>query len=112
VVGESSVSTSPDIAPARSGLNKDILVVDSRLAAYKSGTGLISEGGVVEALHLGDHCVTTAAILPVLKQLEAGIVPEYNLLGARFRSIAMLSAIAMGLPQGLLKHEVIRIWWH
>lgn len=106
VVGEGSISTSPIIAPAKSGLNRDILVVDTRLTAYKSGTGLISEDGIVEALFLGDHCVTTAAIVPILKQIETGIVPEFNLLGARFRRISMLSAIAMGLPQGVLTNNL------
>jgi hypothetical protein len=93
------VYCSPQIAPGTRSVNFEALSVDTNTAAYKSGCGLISEDGTVQALWLGDCCLSTTIVLPVLKQMEQGLTPKIRLLGARIETIETDDAKPMGVPE-------------
>lgn len=103
VAGVATVYRSPDIAPGTRAVNIEALTVDTNMPAYQSGCGLIGEDGTVQALWMGDHCIATPELLPVLKQMEEGTVPDIKLLGARLQAIEMGDAKAMGVPEGKAK---------
>jgi S1-C subfamily serine protease len=100
VAGKCVVTTDPDMQNSVSAVNSEVLTVGQSPGNY-SGSGLISEDGTVQALYLGDYLTTVASIIPVLKQLEAGEVPQTRLLGARLDTTSLLQAITMGLPEGM-----------
>jgi hypothetical protein len=100
VAGVSTVYCSPQIAPGARSVNFEALAVDVNTSAYKSGCGLISEDGVVQALWLGDACLSTTVVLPLLRQMEEGIKPQIRLLGARIDTIETDDAKPMGVPEG------------
>ncbi|KAF2435560.1 nuclear serine protease HtrA2/Nma111 [Tothia fuscella] len=99
VAGVATVYRAPDIAPGTRALNIEALTVDTNMPAYKSGCGLIGEDGTVQGLWMGDYCIATPDLLPVIKQMEDGTVPDIRLLGARLHAIEMGDAKAMGVPE-------------
>jgi S1-C subfamily serine protease len=99
IAGLSTVYCSPQIAPGTRSVNFEALAVDTNSTSYKSGCGLISEDGTVQALWLGECCLSTTIVLPILKQMEQGLTPKIRLLGARIETIEMDDAKPMGVPE-------------
>jgi len=100
VAGVTPVCLAPGIYSGCRSVNIEALRVTS--SSGRTGSGLISENGTVQALWLGEHCITVASIVPVLKQIESGYIPQIRLLGARMHTIEVTDAMTMGLPEGLL----------
>jgi hypothetical protein len=99
IAGVSTVYCAPQIVPGTRSMNVEALAVDTNTSAYKSGCGLISDDGTVKALWLGDYCLSTTIVLPILQQMERGLTPKIRLLGARIETIETDDAKPMGLPE-------------
>jgi hypothetical protein len=89
-----------DISAGHRATNLQTLTIDTSLTAYKSGCGLMSEDGDIQALWLGSHCYDISTVVPIIKQIEAGEIPKIRSLGVYLENIETVDARAMGLPDG------------
>jgi hypothetical protein len=102
-------------APRYRALNVDAVTVDTSLSGQCGSGVLVSEDGIVQALwltyfgersshthkdieyHLG---LATPTLLPVLEQIQQGVVPKLRILNVEFSAVQMSQVRIMGLSEG------------
>ncbi|KAL2137230.1 hypothetical protein VTI74DRAFT_6441 [Chaetomium olivicolor] len=107
-------------APRYRAVNVDAITVDTSLSGQCGSGVLVAQDGTVQALwltylgernpsshrdeeyHLG---LATPTLLPVVKQIQQGIVPKLRMLSVEFRSIQMTQARLMGVSEDWI-HQV------
>ncbi|CAI4210714.1 unnamed protein product [Parascedosporium putredinis] len=105
-------------APRYRAVNVDAITVDTNLAAQCGSGVLVGTDGTVQALwltYLGEHnsCASrdeeyhlglaTPTLLPVVSQIQQGIVPKLRMLSVEFRAIHMAQARVMGVSEEWIK---------
>jgi S1-C subfamily serine protease len=101
-------------APRYRAVNVDAITVDTSLSGQCGSGVLVAQDGTVQALwltylgernpsthrdeeyHLG---LATPTLLPVVKQIQAGIDPKLRMLSVEFRAIQMSQARLMGVSE-------------
>ncbi|KAK3996179.1 trypsin-like cysteine/serine peptidase domain-containing protein [Cladorrhinum sp. PSN332] len=101
-------------APRYRAVNFDAITVDTSLSGQCGSGVLVAQDGTVQALwltylgernpsthrdeeyHLG---LATPTLLPVVKQIQEGIVPKLRMLSVEFRAIQMSQARLMGVSE-------------
>lgn len=101
-------------APRYRAVNVDAITVDTNLAGQCGSGVLVGDDGAVQALwltYLGEHnaCLgrdeeyhlglATPTLLPVVEQIQQGIVPKLRMLSVEFRAIHMAQARVMGVSE-------------
>ncbi|KAK4218649.1 trypsin-like cysteine/serine peptidase domain-containing protein [Rhypophila decipiens] len=101
-------------APRYRAVNIDAITVDTSLSGQCGSGVLVAEDGTVHALwltYLGERSASThrdeeyhlglatPTILPVVSQIQQGIVPKLRMLSVEFRSIQMSQARVMGVSE-------------
>jgi S1-C subfamily serine protease len=107
-------------APRYRAVNVDAITVDTSLSSQCGSGVLVAQDGTVQALwltylgernpsshrdeeyHLG---LATPTLLPVVKQIQEGIVPKLRILSVEFRAIQMSQARLMGVSEEWI-HQV------
>jgi S1-C subfamily serine protease len=105
-------------APRYRAVNIDAITVDTSLSTQCGSGVLVAEDGTVQALwltylgernnstrkdndyHLG---LATPTLLPVIKQIQAGIEPNLRMLSVEFNAIQMSQARIMGVSEEWIK---------
>ncbi|KAK4159782.1 trypsin-like cysteine/serine peptidase domain-containing protein [Cladorrhinum sp. PSN259] len=105
-------------APRYRAVNFDAITVDTSLSGQCGSGVLVARDGTVQALwltylgernqsthrdeeyHLG---LATPTLLPVVKQIQEGIVPKLRMLSVEFRAIQMVQAGVMGVSDEWVK---------
>lgn len=105
-------------APRYRAINVDAITVDTNLAAQCGSGVLVGSDGKVQALwltYLGEHSsclgrdeeyhlgLATPTLLPVISQIQQGIVPKLRMLSVEFRAIHMAQARVMGVSEEWIK---------
>ncbi|KAB5577740.1 Pro-apoptotic serine protease NMA111 [Coniochaeta sp. 2T2.1] len=106
--------------PANSGspryraVNVDAITIDTNLSGQCGSGVLVGQDGTVQALwltYLGERShathrdeeyhlgLATPTLLPVIKQIQQGIVPNLRMLSVEFRAIQMSQARIMGVTE-------------
>ncbi|KAK0701649.1 trypsin-like cysteine/serine peptidase domain-containing protein [Lasiosphaeria miniovina] len=101
-------------APRYRAVNVDAITVDTSLSGQCGSGVLVSQDGTVQALwltYLGERSntthrdeeyhlgLTTPTLLPVVSQIQQGIVPKLRMLSVEFRAIQMSQARVMGVSE-------------
>ncbi|EJT68208.1 Pro-apoptotic serine protease NMA111 [Gaeumannomyces tritici R3-111a-1] len=101
-------------APRYRAVNVDAITVDTNLSGQCGSGVLVAPDGTVQALwltYLGERSpsthrdeeyhlgLATPTLLPVVKQIQAGVVPKLRMLSVEFRSIQMSQARIMGVSE-------------
>lgn len=101
-------------APRYRAVNVDAITVDTNLSGQCGSGVLVAPDGTVQALwltYLGERSpsthrdeeyhlgLATPTLLPVVKQIQQGIVPKLRMLSVEFRSIQMAQARIMGVSE-------------
>lgn len=101
-------------APRYRAVNVDAITVDTSLSSQCGSGVLVAPDGAVQALwltYLGERSPSThrdeeyhlglaaPTLLPVVSQIQNGIVPKLRMLSVEFRSIAMSQARLMGVSE-------------
>ena len=101
-------------APRYRAVNVDAITVDTNLSGQCGSGVLVAEDGTVQALwltYLGERSpsthrdeeyhlgLATPTLLPVVSQIQQGIVPNLRMLSVEFRAIQMSQARLMGLSE-------------
>lgn len=101
-------------APRYRAVNVDAITVDTSLSSQCGSGVLVAPDGAVQALwltYLGERSPTThrdeeyhlglaaPTLLPVVSQIQNGIVPKLRMLSVEFRSIALSQARLMGVSE-------------
>lgn len=107
-------------APRYRAVNVDAITVDTSLSGQCGSGVLVSQDGTVQVLwltylgernpsthrdeeyHLG---LATPTLLPVVKQIQEGVVPKLRILSCEFRAIQMSQARLMGVSEEWI-HQV------
>ncbi|KAL2022584.1 hypothetical protein VTK56DRAFT_4928 [Thermocarpiscus australiensis] len=107
-------------APRYRAVNVDAITVDTSLSGQCGSGVLVAQDGTVQALwltylgernpsthrdeeyHLG---LATPTLLPVVEQIQKGIVPKLRMLSVEFRAIQMSQARLMGVSEDWI-HQV------
>ncbi|EFQ27733.1 PDZ domain-containing protein [Colletotrichum graminicola M1.001] len=99
-------------APRYRAINVDAITVDTSLSNQCGSGVLVADDGTVQALwltYLGERSacsnrdeeyhlgLATPTLLPVVSQIQQGIVPKLRMLSVEFRAIAMAQARVMGV---------------
>ncbi|KAK1506822.1 PDZ domain-containing protein [Colletotrichum tamarilloi] len=99
-------------APRYRAINVDAITVDTSLSNQCGSGVLVADDGTVQALwltYLGERSpcsnrdeeyhlgLATPTLLPVVSQIQQGIVPKLRILSVEFRAIAMAQARVMGV---------------
>ena len=105
-------------APRYRAVNVDAITVDTNLSGQCGSGVLASDDGTVCALwltYLGERSASThrdeeyhlglatPTLLPVIEQIQRGVVPKLRMLPVEFRSIQMSQARLMGVSEELIK---------
>ncbi|KAL2106403.1 hypothetical protein VUR80DRAFT_6773 [Thermomyces stellatus] len=105
-------------APRYRAVNVDAITVDTNLAGQCGSGVLVGNDGAVQALwltYLGEHnaCLgrdeeyhlglATPTLLPVVEQIQQGIVPKLRMLSVEFRAIHMAQARVMGVSEAWIR---------
>ncbi|OAA68445.1 nuclear serine protease 2 [Niveomyces insectorum RCEF 264] len=105
-------------APRYRAVNVDAITVDTNLSGQCGSGVLVADDGTVQALwltYLGERSpsshrdeeyhlgLATPTLLPVIEQIQRGIVPKLRMLPVEFRSIQMSQARLMGLSEEWIK---------
>ncbi|KAK0629665.1 trypsin-like cysteine/serine peptidase domain-containing protein [Bombardia bombarda] len=101
-------------APRYRAVNVDAITVDTSLSGQCGSGVLVAQDGTVQALwltYLGERSPTThrdeeyhlglatPTMLPVVNQIQQGIVPNLRMLSVEFRAIQMSQARLMGVSE-------------
>ncbi|KAK4180884.1 putative protease [Triangularia setosa] len=101
-------------APRYRAVNFDAITVDTSLSGQCGSGVLVAQDGTVQALwltYLGERShsthrdeeyhlgLATPTLLPVLKQIQEGIVPKLRMLPVELRAVQMLQARLMGVSE-------------
>ncbi|ERT01594.1 Pro-apoptotic serine protease NMA111 [Sporothrix schenckii ATCC 58251] len=101
-------------APRYRAINVDAITVDTNLSGQCGSAVLASDDGTVRALwltYLGERSpsthrdeeyhlgLATPTLLPVIEQIQRGVVPKLRMLPVEFRAIQMLQARLMGVSE-------------
>ncbi|KAK4674847.1 hypothetical protein QC763_124240 [Podospora pseudopauciseta] len=101
-------------APRYRAVNFDAITVDTSLSGQCGSGVLVAQDGTVQALwltYLGERShsthrdeeyhlgLATPTLLPVLKQIQDGIVPKLRMLPVELRAVQMLQARLMGVSE-------------
>lgn len=101
-------------APRYRAVNVDAITVDTNLSGQCGSGVLVAEDGTVQALwltYLGERSpsthrdeeyhlgLATPTLLPVVSQIQRGIVPNLRMLSVEFRAIQMSQARLMGVSE-------------
>lgn len=101
-------------APRYRAVNVDAITVDTSLSGQCGSGVLVAPDGTVQALwltYLGERSpsthrdeeyhlgLATPTLLPVVSQIQKGIIPKLRMLSVEFRSIAMSQARLMGVSE-------------
>lgn len=104
-------------APRYRAINLDAITVDTSLAASCGSGVLVAEDGTVEALwltYLGERSsasrkdieyhlgVATPTLLPVIRQVQRGEIPNLRMLNVEFQTVQMSQARLMGISESEL----------
>lgn len=107
-------------APRYRAVNVDAITVDTSLSGQCGSGVLVAQDGTVQALwltYLGERSpsthrdeeyhlgLATPTLLPVVKQIQQGIVPKLRMLSVEFRAIQMSQARLMGVSEEWI-HQV------
>ncbi|KXX77841.1 hypothetical protein MMYC01_204638 [Madurella mycetomatis] len=107
-------------APRYRAVNVDAITVDTSLSGQCGSGVLVAQDGTVQALwltYLGERSASThrdeeyhlglatPTLLPVVKQIQQGIVPKLRMLSVEFRAIQMSQARLMGVSEEWI-HQV------
>ncbi|OBT59421.1 hypothetical protein VE04_00602 [Pseudogymnoascus sp. 24MN13] len=106
-------------APRYLAVHRDAITVDTSLSGQCGRGVLVAEDGTVHALwltYLGERSSTTnkdsdyhlgmatPTLLPVIKQIQAGVTPELRMLSVEFNAIQMSQARIMGVSESWIKN--------
>ncbi|EPS43450.1 hypothetical protein H072_2558 [Dactylellina haptotyla CBS 200.50] len=105
------------MAPRYRAINLDAITVDTSLSAQCASGVLADEDGTVQALwltYLGDRAhgskdieyhlgLATPTILPVIKQIQQGKIPNLRILDVELHTIQMSQARVMGVSEGWIR---------
>ncbi|KAK0627769.1 serine protease-like protein [Immersiella caudata] len=101
-------------APRYRAVNVDAITVDTSLSGQCGSGVLVAQDGTVQALwltYLGERSpsthrdeeyhlgLATPTIMPVISQIQQGIVPKLRMLSVEFRAIQMSQARLMGVSE-------------
>jgi pro-apoptotic serine protease NMA111 len=100
-------------APRYRAINVDAITVDTSLSGQCGSGVLVNEDGTVEALwltYLGERShnnrdieyhlgLATPSLLPVLKQIQSGLVPKLRMLNVELHTVQMSQARIMGVSE-------------
>jgi len=101
-------------APRYRAVNVDAITVDTSLSGQCGSGVLVAQDGTVQALwltYLGERSpsthrdeeyhlgLATPTIMPVISQIQKGIVPKLRMLSVEFRAIQMSQARLMGVSE-------------
>lgn len=107
-------------APRYRAVNVDAITVDTSLSSQCGSGVLVAQDGTVQALwltYLGERSLSThrdeeyhlglatPTLLPVVKQIQEGVVPKLRILSVEFRAIQMSQARLMGVSEEWI-HQV------
>ena len=102
-------------APRYHAINLDAITVDTNLSAQCGSGVLVAEDGTVQALWLnylgertGSSCkdidyhlgMATPSLLPVVKKIQNGEVPQLRIINAEFNTVRMSQVRIMGVSEG------------
>ncbi|KAL1898769.1 hypothetical protein Sste5346_003175 [Sporothrix stenoceras] len=105
-------------APRYRAVNVDAITVDTNLSGQCGSGVLASDDGTVRALwltYLGERSpsthrdeeyhlgLATPTLLPVIEQIQRGVVPKLRMLPVEFRAIQMSQARLMGVSEDWIK---------
>lgn len=105
-------------APRYRAVNVDAITVDTSLSGQCGSGVLVAPDGTVQALwltYLGERSpsthrdeeyhlgLATPTLLPVVSQIQKGVVPKLRMLSVEFRSIAMSQARLMGVSEAYIE---------
>lgn len=105
-------------APRYRAVNVDAITVDTNLSGQCGSGVLASDDGTVRALwltYLGERSpsthrdeeyhlgLATPTLLPVIEQIQRGVVPKLRMLPVEFRAIQMSQARLMGVSEEWIK---------
>lgn len=105
-------------APRYRAVNLDAITVDTSLSGQCGSGVLVAEDGTVQALwltYLGERSSTTnkdsdyhlgmatPTLIPVIKQIQAGVTPALRMLSVEFNAIQMSQARIMGVSEAWIK---------
>jgi S1-C subfamily serine protease len=103
------------VTPRYRAVNIDAITVDTNLAAQCGSGVLMNDDGTVQALwmtYLGDRSghsgkdveyhlgLQTPMILPVIDQIQAGVIPDLRMLNVELHTCPMDHARILGVPEG------------
>jgi hypothetical protein len=97
-------------APRYRALNLDAITVDTNLSGHCASGVLVAEDGTVQALwlnYLGERSggkdveyhlgLATPSLLPVIRQIQSGVVPNLRIISAEFNALQMSQVRVMGV---------------
>jgi pro-apoptotic serine protease NMA111 len=105
-------------APRYRAVNIDAITVDTNLSAQCGSGVLVAPDGTVQALwltYLGERSssthrdeeyhlgLATPTLLPVVRQLQQGVVPKLRMLSVELKAIQMVQARLMGVSEEWIK---------
>ncbi|KAF1985448.1 Pro-apoptotic serine protease NMA111 [Aulographum hederae CBS 113979] len=104
--------------PRYRAINLDAITVDTNLASQCGSGVLVAEDGTVQALwltYLGERSgssgkdmeyhlgLSTPMVLPILKQIQEGVVPQLRILNVEIHMIHMSQARLMGVSEAWIE---------
>ena len=103
-------------APRYRAINLDAITVDTNLSGHCGSGVLVSEDGTVQALwltYLGERShgkdveyhlgLAAPSLLPVIRQIQQGVVPKLRIINAEFSAIQMSQARIMGVSEAWIR---------
>lgn len=100
-------------APRYRAINLDAITVDTNLSGHCGSGVLVAEDGTVQALwlsYLGERSsgkdveyhlgLATPSLLPVVRQIQDGVVPKLRIINAEFSAVQMSQVRIMGVSEG------------
>ena len=100
VTGVSKIWLAAKVNAGIRATNMDILKINKSIKSFTSGCGLINEHGRIQALWLGSYFIHASVVIPIIRQIEDGMMPKVRSLGAYLLPAEMKDGKAMGVTEG------------
>jgi pro-apoptotic serine protease NMA111 len=109
-------------APRYRAINLDAITVDTSLSGQCGSGVLVAEDGTVQALwltYLGERSaathkdndyhlgLSTPTLLPIIEQIQKGVVPKLRMLSVEFNAIQMSQARIMGVSEDWIRRVAL-----
>jgi pro-apoptotic serine protease NMA111 len=109
-------------APRYRAINLDAITVDTSLSGQCGSGVLVAEDGTVQALwltYLGERSaathkdndyhlgLSTPTLLPIIEQIQKGVVPKLRMLSVEFNAIQMSQARIMGVSEDWIQRVAL-----